>query len=1794
MQEQFTYEVLLKLKKQKRQKIWKRILSVMMCLVVFCTTYMLILPAITQETPTFCGIEEHTHSEECYQDVLLCQFHDHTDSCYAPPELICTLSTDPLHTHEPVCIAAEETVLICGLEETEGHSHTEECAPVTTRELICTEAEAAPHTHADTCYEAQSQLICQEDHTHEDGCYSSVSVLICTLEETAGHTHADTCYSDITTYGCGLEAVEAHTHAETCSETRITYGCGQEEIPPHVHEEACYGEPALICTQQIDPTHVHTEECYGQELICQTEEHTHGLACYADPSADLESAGTWEATLPELSGNKAQDVIAIAESQMGYAESSRNYIVDENGNTKGYTRYGAWYGVPHGDWCAMFTSFCIRYAGMEDYPIHAHCPTWINVLTEQDLFRVPSEYIPKTGDLIFFDWERDGSADHVGFVAEVVDTDVITIEGNSGNRVAKNKYELLDNTIVGYGMIQVPEPPVEEPVAETINPGDTDAWADLIVPAEQIAEEPAQQEQQEQETASMFTRSAPAASTFSLRRTGASTFAARASTLDLTPYINDVTMYDEKGNPIPNGSLVTEGDLIEFKIDYTITGQQLGVMNGETVTVISNTLTYDLPNIFEIIQSDSGNIYNSVGQVVGTFTIDSETGSITLNFTESYVEQNAKGIQIQGHVSFFSTVLKITDNEHEDQDYKFTDNITLGVVIEEKIEAEGDLNIEKSKVSVDGEDIVYELTVTTAEGTNGPITITDQMSQGLTFKESMGIWKGNNRVNNASFNVAGDKRSFSLTLPEMAAGETYRVRYKCSADIDLLGADMTVRNTATVTGKDSQDNELKDKVTVDHTFDVLEKTGTLNDDGSISWTITVNQAKLDISGWTLKDIIRLQNQQVPYTGPVTIRGSRGNIVANNVTLPYTFPNGSTDTYTITYTTTHDFGDGATIYNSAILSDDDTDVNELTGVVVGAPFTKTGEAGQVIQDENGNYLLPITWTVTIDTRNGAIPGGVVFTDKFQGYPTDDMYITYPQMMEALANFEAEVMRVSGEDFAWFTAWVYAPGPESSDIAYDIDELWANTDNCQSMVFDRFGFLLQDKGIPKGHVLTFSYETYGIFPNNIPSTTTFKNQFSLMDQYGVESRVDYSEGTLKATKYGIKYYDPVAHKDQFWFWGNIDWSGESSPTQLNYNQLRDGYLAWTIELSAPPVKSNQDTVTMYEDLPEGVSVKDVRLAFQNNVPISQLSLKNLLEDAEPGDDVEPGEYKWEFPLYTAQQYVNWDHRNGTPVSIDVTVTEAGDLEITIPGDILEVMSEYAAIQNIEESYGYLTIITQINDDFAWTPTAEGSQVYLNTFENRFTLKTDKDVVIDIGSQSQQVRKDESEGAVRKQATTDASNIINYSVILNTYSKDLIENSEVLAVHDELTYTSTVDQPLRLRLVPGSVKLYEIRVTSDGRYEKLREVTANYQYEEASSMQDGTTTWVHTIDLNVPDDKSLLLEYAYKANGIEHVQHDVLNACTISGVGAGSIEGDSQIEIEVKDATAQADTKGVMIYKVDANSDGLFLENAKFNIYIWNKEQNDYIIVHHPENGGTEFITDASGMIVLDGSTMDQFAYNTAYYIVEVESPNGYYVSPEPYYFYIVNDNTQAYPSCIPKDFNGHALTSGDIIYRENVSATTEISIEKYWKDYGGDFTTVTKDKVSSITVELWRMLQGNPDSAESYGTYTITPDDNGNWRFTITDLPKATKNQNGTRGINYLYYVKEVKVNGYTLESAENNSGINSGTIKLVNREVEGYVLPETGGTGTQMYTTAGLLLMLTSAAYLMYIHLKRRREETNSP
>ena len=77
------------LKNKARLKKWKKITLALSCVVVFCVVYALTLPAITLEGKTICGMEEHTHTEECFQDdKLICdkEEHQHTEDCYEKEE----------------------------------------------------------------------------------------------------------------------------------------------------------------------------------------------------------------------------------------------------------------------------------------------------------------------------------------------------------------------------------------------------------------------------------------------------------------------------------------------------------------------------------------------------------------------------------------------------------------------------------------------------------------------------------------------------------------------------------------------------------------------------------------------------------------------------------------------------------------------------------------------------------------------------------------------------------------------------------------------------------------------------------------------------------------------------------------------------------------------------------------------------------------------------------------------------------------------------------------------------------------------------------------------------------------------------------------------------------------------------------------------------------------------------------------------------------------------------------------------------------------------------------------------------------------------------------------------------------------------------------------------------------------------------------------------------------------------------------------------------------------------------
>ena len=169
-------------KKHKRKKVWKKILSVLSAVVVFCTTYALILPAITQEREVFCNTEEHIHSEECQntentEKILVCEIpeeesHSHSEEC-CTENLICT---EENHSHTEDCFVDGE--LIC--EKTEGHIHDETC---TEKLLICEKEEKTGHTHTEECFIIENTVCLKEEHSHSLACYSDANADIETEEQ---------------------------------------------------------------------------------------------------------------------------------------------------------------------------------------------------------------------------------------------------------------------------------------------------------------------------------------------------------------------------------------------------------------------------------------------------------------------------------------------------------------------------------------------------------------------------------------------------------------------------------------------------------------------------------------------------------------------------------------------------------------------------------------------------------------------------------------------------------------------------------------------------------------------------------------------------------------------------------------------------------------------------------------------------------------------------------------------------------------------------------------------------------------------------------------------------------------------------------------------------------------------------------------------------------------------------------------------------------------------------------------------------------------------------------------------------------------------------------------------------------------------------------------------------------------------------------------------------------------------------------------------------------------------------
>ena len=359
-----------------KTKNWHRIVRAMAMVVVFCTTYTLILPAITMESGTVCGITAHSHTEQCYETVTV--LHSHDESCY-------------------------NKTAICGIEEHPAHSHLAECTGFVPT-LICE--------------------LPEEGHRHNAACYSYEQGLVCELEESEGHTHSEACWK--TDLICGL------SENQEVSVTNLV--CGMEE---HVHVESCYPAP--------------TETTAGETLPAM-----------GNPNADVETESDWLESFAsvELTEDWSENLLSLANSQLGYAESKYNLSHDQQGNIYGYTRYGAWVGQPCGPWGAQFIAFCLHYAGVEGIPYDADTAQWLETLTEEGLYQAKADHQPNPGDLVFLDRDYDEKADHAAILYQIQpETGILElIAGDWNHRV--DRVEVDEAAVLGY--VPLPQEPSEE------------------------------------------------------------------------------------------------------------------------------------------------------------------------------------------------------------------------------------------------------------------------------------------------------------------------------------------------------------------------------------------------------------------------------------------------------------------------------------------------------------------------------------------------------------------------------------------------------------------------------------------------------------------------------------------------------------------------------------------------------------------------------------------------------------------------------------------------------------------------------------------------------------------------------------------------------------------------------------------------------------------------------------------------------------------------------------------------------------------------------------------------------------------------------------------------------------------------------------------------------------------------------------------------------------------------------------------------------------------------------------
>ena len=171
----------------------------------------------------------------------------------------------------------------------------------------------------------------------------------------------------------------------------------------------------------------------------QEQAASHGWSSYGDPEyvphvMRYYSGGSLFAG---LFGN--QQIVSVAMGQIG---------------NSGGQKFWSWYGFDsHVEWCACFVSWCANQSGLIEsgkVPKFSLCSSGVTWFQRKNKWQSGGT-TPSAGMIIFFDWDHDGTSDHVGIVEKCEGGRVYTIEGNSSDQVRQRNYAVDYGAIIGYG-----------------------------------------------------------------------------------------------------------------------------------------------------------------------------------------------------------------------------------------------------------------------------------------------------------------------------------------------------------------------------------------------------------------------------------------------------------------------------------------------------------------------------------------------------------------------------------------------------------------------------------------------------------------------------------------------------------------------------------------------------------------------------------------------------------------------------------------------------------------------------------------------------------------------------------------------------------------------------------------------------------------------------------------------------------------------------------------------------------------------------------------------------------------------------------------------------------------------------------------------------------------------------------------------------------------------------------------------------------------------------------------------